>query len=1110
MTLISRLIAKQKEVSAMRKKDNALIWILLIALVLCVALGLHLDPGTQMVGQPVGDYQVLISEICAKNETIIADNDGKYRDYIELYNPGPKTDLTGCRLTDGSVSYRFDGLVLDSGEYRLLFLGSETTGFALSASGRDSVQLQDPAGNIISQTKLRSVNADQVMVFSDGVWLLSDQPSPGFSNDDTGQTAFRTGTAADSLSLQISEVLIANKMSMPDEKGVFSDVVELHNPTDMPVCLSGWYLSDSIAERFRFRLPDLTLPAGGYLLVHCDGENYLSESGIVHANFALTAQEELCLTDPSGAYISVCPQYNGNDISLALTEAGYQLMTSSLGFANTEQGCSDASQARIDPESPLVISEVVTGDSGVPYEGKIGDVVEVWNCSNESVRTAHWYLSDGSDAYAYALPEVSLAPGERLVLPLSQKTAGFALSDDEVLYLMSPEYMFSQPVACSGILPGRSISLLGEGSQQTYGLAGVSLGCENTQEGACQFQESAAPKGLQLSEAVSANDSYLPGPYGNTTDWVELYNAGDTDVRLSDYCLTDADNRQQYPLPDKTLKPGAYTVILLSEDEKNLRKGYSWLPLSLSAGGDGVYLTRNGVIEDYLILPELSGDTAWGRPLDKQYAAQLTTPTPERKNSEEALISQIPVADLPQGAYNDVTGLTISFSGPGQIYYTTDCTVPTQKSELYTGPIQITSTTVFRVVAYEDGCVSSPTLDLTYLLNEGDTLTSVCVVTEPNHLWNYETGIYSTGANAQESFPYYGANYWKNVEKPATISLFEADGSLGFSESCGLKIFGGFSRAQSKKSFACMFRSKYGKSSLDYALFGDGGLNSFQSFVLRAGGQDAYVAKFRDEMITSLASDYLGLPVQQYRPVVLYLNGEYWGIYFIREKLSDQYVAGNFNAHSEDVVLTQQSGASSTEYMELKRYAQSHDLSEPEYYEYVCSQINVDNYIDYVITQLWIENTDLGNVKFFKTAEIPWHWALFDTDVSMYDPGRDSVRTFLSKGSVYSSDLWSQVLVVRLLQNPQFRDTFLRRMAWQLKNVWNEAVVVERIDQFYALLKNDIEKECTRWGPSVAEWEENVQVLRDFAAARNSSFVSYVQSFFNLTDKQMRDYGFEV
>ena len=123
-------------------------------------------------------------------------------------------------------------------------------------------------------------------------------------------------------------------------------------------------------------------------------------------------------------------------------------------------------------------------------------------------------------------------------------------------------------------------------------------------------------------------------------------------------------------------------------------------------------------------------------------------------------------------------------------------------------------------------------MDLTYLINENDTLATVCLVTDPDNLWSYSSGIYVKGPTAGTISPYHGANFWQNWEKSASVSLFETDGQVGFSEPCGLKIFGGYSRANGKKSLACMFRGKYGASSLDYALFGENGINSFGASIL--------------------------------------------------------------------------------------------------------------------------------------------------------------------------------------------------------------------------------------------------------------------------------------
>ncbi len=1095
----------------MVKKDSILILLLCVILLISITAGLLLDPSTKQAITPVGKYHIQITEICAKNETITADNDGKYRDYIELYNAGDAVDLTGCRLYDGHVSASpFDNVTMEAGEYRVVFFDKDAIGFALSSSGRDSIQLQAPNGKTIAQTKVRSLNADQVMVLVNGAYLVSDKPSPGFANNEQGEKAFREGTPSNAISLQISEVLIANQSVLPDEKGVFSDIVELHNTTDKPISLSGWAISDSTAERFRYRLPEMSVPADSYVLIFCDGGNYVTQEGHIHANFSLSVGEVLCLSDPNGNYATLDISYISENTSLAFTDGDYTAMAPSLAYPNTEEGSYQASVDRINSVSPLVISEVLLNSAGVPFNKQLVDAVEICNRSAETVNTLGWYLSDGSDAYAYPLPKQELKPGEYVTYAVGKQSTGFGLSVGETVYLMGPDFLLATPVVCTEPPMGQSISLLDVKNSESYDFLPVSLGYENNKGGAEVFASSALPDALRITELMSSNSSYLKGPYGSTTDWVELYNAGKTDIDLSEYCMTDSSDLSKYPLPSVTLSPGKYLVILLEESGKNLRNGYSYLPFNLSAAGDKLYLTKDNVIVDYAILPALSGDQAWGRPKGKSAFELLGKPTPNAQNSEAAKISKAPVALLPQGAYDDVTALNISFSAPGEIYYTTDCSVPTRSSKRYTDPIVIKKTTVFRVVAYEPGADRSEIVDLTYLVNEGDTLSTVCLVTTPKNLWDYNSGIYVDGPNIKEKYPYKGANYWKNWEKSASVSLFEEDGTLGFYEPCGIKIFGGYSRVNDKKSLACMFRGKYGASSLNYSLFGDKGIDKYQSFVLRAGGQDAYGSKIRDEMITSLAYDYLGIPVQQYRPVVLYLNGEYWGIYFIREKLTDQYVAANFNVDADDVTIANWTGVLSSKYTNLQNYARSNDLSQKTHYDYVLSQINEDNYIDNVITQMWIGNTDLGNVKFFCTDELEWHWALFDTDMAFKNSAIDLTAANLTMGNIWSRDIMSRVLVVKLLKNSEFRDKFIRRIAYQVNTVWNEEVVVRRIDEFQAFLQADMAKECNRWGGSVNSWENRVEKLRDFARKRNGYFIPDIKNFFGLSEEQMRNYGFEV
>ena len=144
--------------------------------------------------------------------------------------------------------------------------------------------------------------------------------------------------------------------------------------------------------------------------------------------------------------------------------------------------------------------------------------------------------------------------------------------------------------------------------------------------------------------------------------------------------------------------------------------------------------------------------------------------------------------------------------------------------------------------------------------------------------------------------PYEGANFWKDWEKEAYADFFE-EGKDGFSIPCGIKIFGQFSRGEDKKSFQLKFRDLYGEANLQYRVFDDlEDISEYNALVLRSGSQDSRYAMVRDEFLTSLAKDGSEyLYVQAYKPCVLYINGEYFGVYFLREKVSEDYVSQHLN-----------------------------------------------------------------------------------------------------------------------------------------------------------------------------------------------------------------------
>ena len=314
---------------------------------------------------------------------------------------------------------------------------------------------------------------------------------------------------------------------------------------------------------------------------------------------------------------------------------------------------------------------------------------------------------------------------------------------------------------------------------------------------------------------------------------------------------------------------------------------------------------------------------------------------------------------------------------------------------------------------------------------------------------------------------------------------------------------------QSKKSLSVLFRGSYGASLLDYRLFGDEGLDTYESFILRAGGQDFPRANMRDEMITSLAAAYTDIAVQKYRPVVLYLNGEYWGLYYIREKISEHYVAGNYNTPAESVLLTERNGNHCDEYVALVQYATTHDISKQEHYEYISERMDIDEYIDYIIAQIYIGNSDNSNVRFFTYNGGKWTWILYDTDLGMYTASYNSVAEHLNPAGTAAGDYISTALINSLLENDTFKDKFLQRMAWQLNTIWTEENLHNQIDAFIAKIEPDMQKNCDRWEEiSYDSWMKYIQYLRNFVNRRHALLLDYIQDYFRLSKAEMRQYGF--
>ncbi len=1116
-------MAKSGGMTARTKKEIMIAVLLAACMLLGVAVMVLVE---DKVGTPVffdGEMKnicVRINEICSSNKSILATDNGEYPDYIELYNYGETFNLADFGLandTGNGKAYSFGDITFEANSYLIVYLDGINVPFRLASDGNEYISLVSWDGTVIDKATTVKTLSDEVMVWTKEGFAVTRDASPGYPNTEEGVAQFRAGASDGSLSLAINEILTANGSVLPDSEGEFCDIIEIKNISSAVISTKGYFISDTLENRARYSLPEKTLAPGEFMLVFASGKDKITENGEFHTDFRISDGEDIVLSAGS-KYITQKAVFCENNHSLSRINGDngyeYKKMLATPGFENDESGKEALEETRTDKNAPLVISELLLSQDLTPYGGKLRDVIEICNVSQSEVSTKGYFVSDSEeDPYKYALPEKTLAPNECLVLYAEngsgENVCGFALSSGESVYLITPEFKKSEYVSCVPAGRGNSRSYSNENGEAVYTDGAVSIGFANTEAGVALYESAIRPADIEISEIVASNTAHLAGPFKTYHDFIELHNRTENDITLDGWYLSDDPEQPlKGSLNGVTVPANGYTAIILSSDGVNTPLGYTVLNFGINASGETLTLSNGSEITDSASVPSLGINTAFGRAEGENGFSVLASVTPEKANSKRATEkTAAPQASLGQGVYGE--SVTVELTGNGNIYYTLDCTEPTADSTRYTAPLKLSATTVIRCIAIENGKLKSEVTDLTYIVNENDTLEAISIVTEPKNLWDYYSGIYETGPRADSVFPYEGANYYYRWEREASVSFF-AQTDEGFSENCGIRIFGGLSRALPKKSFALFFRSAYGSDALYYQLFRDTELDCYEALVLRNTGQDFKYSSMRDAMVTTMANDMLGLDVQNCRPVVLYLNGEYWGLYFIREKLNENYVAQHYNCDPLEATVAVANGKTSEAYMALVDYASKHDLTVQEHYDYVGSLMDIENYIDYIVAEMIICNTDNGNIRFFTYEGGKWRWIMYDVDHAFRSSNYNTVADHLDPGGTGSANMFSTRLINALLKNPEFKKKFLEEIAYQINNVWTSANIDKYVDEFKAMIVNDIGKDCTRWNRNYSTWESSVESLKTFGRNREKYLLQYVKSYFSLSDEQMRSYGFNV
>ncbi|MCY1047685.1 CotH kinase family protein [Corallococcus sp. bb12-1] len=495
--------------------------------------------------------------------------------------------------------------------------------------------------------------------------------------------------------------------------------------------------------------------------------------------------------------------------------------------------------------------------------------------------------------------------------------------------------------------------------------------------------------------------------------------------------------------------------------------------------------------------------------------------------------------DARPGLYQPETLLVLPTQQGVRTYFTRDSSTPTPASALYTGPIalfarasppvtwafvpttppsalegmrwdapleELPQASVVRFRQYVGAEPVGPVRTRTFVIGRGPyTLPVLSLVTDAANFFARDLGIYVPGLvwEATPEDPWVG-NYTqdgKEWERPVHVEWFETSGARVLAQDAGVRIHGSGSAVLPQKSLRLYAKEDYGPKTFAGPVFPGSPVTSFTRLLVRASGQDQGQTRLRDCALQGLLAQ-TRLALQACRPTLVFLDGEYWGLHELRERYDEYYLASHYGVDRKKVVILERDGeldvgedGDARPYQELIDYVRTHDLAVPEHYAHVKARIDVEDFIDYQVAQLYLGNQDWpqNNVKFWRLRtgapgaphgqDGRWRWLLYDLDYALRpEPAFDSLGRVLEDPTLEAST----VLLRRLLQAPEFKARFVERFLWHLEHTFTPERVVAYVDAVAEQLAPEMPGHVARWlqPASVDLWSVTVEELRETARQR--------------------------
>ena len=671
----------------------------------------------------------------------------------------------------------------------------------------------------------------------------------------------------------------------------------------------------------------------------------------------------------------------------------------------------------------------------------------------------------------------------------------------------------------------------------------------------------AAGQSIHLNEIMASNNSTIADEEGDFEDWIEIFNSGDEPVNLSGFSLSDDyGNPFRWEFPDTTLGAGNFMLIWASNKNRRQPGQPLHTNFAISASGEEVLLTNaEGERLDELEPTEIPTDISLGRQPDGTGSwVYFNEPTPGAPNITQPLediLDPVQFSHQP-GFYTSDFSLELSHPEEGvTLHYTLDGSTPTNDSPVYSTPIRIENRTSqpndfstipttnlsnwrrfrepsrrinkgnsVRVMAVKPGYKPSVNTGSFFVFPDGSNTHNLAVIsinTERDNLFGHELGIYVPGANHVTGNDNTG-NYNERGtewEREASLEFFDESGELQFAQHVGLRIHGGHTRRFAQKSFRLYARSEYGESRFNNRIFPEQEYNSYNRLLLRNSGNDQSLTMFRDAAAHELVRHF-NMDTQAYRPAVVYINGEYWGIKNLRERYDHHYLERVYGINPDNIDLLtgrwEATEGDNQNYAQMLTFLQNNNLGNNARYQDAARMIDIDNFLDYYSAQIYFANTDWphNNIDFWRvrTSYNPdapaghdgrWRWLFYDIDFTFGLSGDETIDMLdwvTNRFNHRHNTEWPNLILRNLLDNEGFKHNLINRMADHLNTAFIPDRVSGVLDRMKAVIEPEIPRHGQRWyyPRNVSNWEEFMEPMYRFAADRPGYLRQNIVEHFNL------------